>query len=94
MRSSSFSLCLIALSTGNSASAFTTSLPGGAIAGQRSNVALSAHDTSPCDRSTFLKTSLASIAAITLASPAVADDTTVDDLAMPSAEEQKAADVS
>ena len=46
-----------------------------------------------CDRSAFIKTSLASIAAITTLSPTIAFADN-DDLSMPTAEEQKAADVS
>ena len=51
------------------------------------------YSSSTCDRSAFIKTSLASIAAITTLSPTIAFADN-DDLSMPSAEEQKAADVS
>ncbi|KAL7469280.1 hypothetical protein ACHAXS_009541 [Conticribra weissflogii] len=56
---------------------------------------LSAHriDDTTCERAVFLRNSLASIAAVTSFTPqaALADDT-VDDLAMPTEEEQKAAE--
>ena len=93
MRSHSLALGAAALLLG-SASAFTA-LPG-ATSGPRT-VALGAHqsgDASPLDRAAFLKTSFASIAALAL-SPLVsyaADE--VGDLSMPSADEQKASEVS
>ncbi|KAL7541647.1 hypothetical protein ACHAXR_011094 [Thalassiosira sp. AJA248-18] len=92
MRSSSFACSLFALLTG-AASAFTT-CPG--VTPGQSPVALQAHrlgDTS-CDRVAFLKTSIAAVAAITTFSPAIAvAEDAVDDLAMPSAEEQKVSEL-
>ncbi len=58
---------------------------------------LSAHriDDTTCERAVFIRNSLASIAAMTSFAPQVAlADDTVDDLAMPTEEEQKAAEVS
>ena len=91
MRSSSFAFSLVALVlSGDKTSAFTV---GGGP--RHHEVSLFAHDTSSltCDRSAFIKTSLASIAAITTLSPTIAFADN-DDLSMPTAEEQKAADVS
>ena len=58
--------------------------------------ALSSSTSPSCDRSDFLKNSLATIVAITTLSPtiAISADGVNDDLAMPSADEQKAAEVS
>mmetsp|Transcript_22368 Transcript_22368/g.47142 ORF Transcript_22368/g.47142 Transcript_22368/m.47142 type:complete len:150 (+) Transcript_22368:103-552(+) len=90
--SSLYASGLVALFSSNLASAFST-LPG-TTAGQ-SNVALNAHcsdRSTSLDRATFLKTSLASIAAVSFSpSNAFAEDA-VDDLSMPSAEEQKASE--
>eukprot|EP00585_Thalassiosira_rotula_P025484 CAMPEP_0196239938 /NCGR_PEP_ID=MMETSP0913-20130531/13022_1 /TAXON_ID=49265 /ORGANISM="Thalassiosira rotula, Strain GSO102" /LENGTH=150 /DNA_ID=CAMNT_0041522033 /DNA_START=59 /DNA_END=511 /DNA_ORIENTATION=+ len=94
MRSSSLLVSgIAAVLTVDSTSAFTAQTC--ATTG-RDLVALSAHSrgdaSSPLDRSDFLKTSFASIAAIAFSpSVALADDS-VDDLSMPSAEEQKASE--
>lgn len=93
MRSYSFAFTLVALVLGgDKISAFTATA---GVGPRHLDVSLCAHDTSSssCDRSAFIKTSLASIAAITTLSPTItfADN---DDLSMPTAEEQKAADVS
>ena len=89
MRSLSFVCSTVALISG-SASAFTT---GSASAQRSSSVALQAQTdpSSSCDRAAFLKTSLATVAAITASCPAAFAD---DDLTMPTPGEQKVADVS
>ena len=91
MQSNSFaySLIAIALLLGDQASAFNT----GVTNRRQCHISLNAHgDTSsPCDRSAFLKTSFASIAAISTSFlPSIA--LAADDLAMPTADEQKKQD--
>lgn len=97
MRPSSLLACsLVAALTGDLATAFTAPL--GNAAGQNLVLALNAHTrgdaSSPLDRADFLKISLASIAAISFTPSIASADDSIDDLAMPSADEQKEAEVS
>ena len=90
MRSSIIS-CVAVILLGENADAFSSS----SSVSQRRGVSLHAHKTSTsCDRSAFLRTSLAttiaSVTAVLSPTIAFADE----DLTMPTAEEQKATDVS
>lgn len=90
MRSLIFATATAVILGDHTVSAFTAATP--RVVHQ---TALSS-STSPCDRSGFLKTSLATIAAVTSLSPTItiAADGVNDDLAMPSVNEQKASEVS
>ena len=71
-----------------------TSYPGGNAVGQNYST-LGANSCGTSSRSDFLKTAFASIASVTTFTPtkSLAEDA-LDDLSMPSASEQKTADVS
>lgn len=91
MRTSTIS-CVAVILLGDNISAFTSS---GGVSHRRGVSSLHAHKTSTsCDRSAFLRTSLAttiaSVTAVLSPTIAFADE----DLTMPTAEEQKATDVS
>jgi len=90
MRTSTIS-CVAVILLGDNISAFTSS---GSVCHRRGVASLQAHKTSiSCDRSAFLRTSLATaISSVTVLSPTIAFAD--EDLTMPTAEEQKAADVS
>lgn len=91
MRSSIIS-CVAVILLGENADAFSSS---GSVCQRRGVTTLQAHKTlsTSCDRSAFLRTSLATIASVTaVLSPTIAFAD--EDLTMPTAEEQKAADVS
>jgi len=90
MRTSTIS-CVAVILLGDNISAFTSS---GSVCHRRGVTTLRAHKTSTsCDRSAFLRTSLATaISSVTVLSPTIAFAD--EDLTMPTAEEQKAADVS
>jgi hypothetical protein len=89
MRSSSLGYCLIALLTSDVAFAFTSHRGGNAV-GQNYSILCAISS-----RSDFLKTSIASIASVATFSPTkTLAEGTLDDLSMPSASEQKTADVS
>ena len=90
MRSSIIS-CVAVILLGENTSAFSSS---GSVCQRRGVSSLYAYKTSKsCDRTAFLRTSLATIASVTaVLSPTIAFAD--EDLTMPSAEEQKATDVS
>jgi hypothetical protein len=105
MRSSSFTCGLVGLLLSDKATAFTAGPFTGAlvVTNGRSPVTLSAQNvdasSSSSSRSDFLKTSYATIAAITTATlfaptTAFAAEDAVDDLSMPSVEETKVSEVS